>query len=71
MCDISGRTRSWLMVSAAETPGWTRLYFGSAVVPVINAATGKAEMSFLFKALLGFHKVYSRALLSSAARRLS
>ena len=27
---IDGRTRSWLMVSAAEEQGWTRLYVGSA-----------------------------------------
>ena len=68
---IDGRTRSWLMVSAAEEPGRTRLYFGSAVVPVRNASTGKSEMGFVFKALLGFHKFYSQALLSAAARRLS
>lgn len=71
MCAIDGRTRSWLMVSAAEVPGGTRLYFGSAVVPSRNASTGKSEMGFVFKALLGFHKLYSRALLSAAARRLS
>ena len=76
MCAMDGRTRSWLMVSpvstahGAETKG-TRLYFGSAVVPVMNAATGKSELGFVFKALLGFHKLYSRALLSAAARRLS
>ena len=68
---MDGRTRSWLMVSATEVPGGTRLYFGSAVVPVRNASTGKSEMGFVFKALLGVHKLYSRALLSSAARRLS
>ena len=71
LCAIDGRTRSWLMVSAAESSGGTRLYFGSAVVPVKNASTGKSEMGFVFKALLGFHKLYSRALLSAAARRLS
>jgi hypothetical protein len=68
---MDGRTRSWLMVSATEVPGGTRLYFGSAVVPVRNASTGKSEIGFVFKALLGFHKLYSRALLSAAARRLS
>ena len=71
MCDLSGGTRSWLMVSAAELPGRTRLYFGSAVVPAVNRSTGKATMGFVFKALLGFHKLYSRALLGEAARRLS
>ena len=32
LCAIDGRTRSWLMVSAAQEPGWTRLYFGSAAL---------------------------------------
>ena len=71
MCDVSGRTRSWLMVSAAELPGRTRLYFGSAVLPAVNPSTGKRSMGFVFKALLGFHKLYSRALLSAAAARLA
>ena len=71
MCAIDGRTRSWLMVSAAEVPGRTRLYFGSAVVPAVNASTGTTSMGWLFKALLGFHKLYSRALLSAAATRLT
>lgn len=72
MCDIGGRTRSWLMVSAAQGPAQgTRLYFGSAVVPVVSRSTGKSSMGVLFKALLGFHKVYSRALLGSARARLA
>lgn len=60
LVDVSGRTRSWLKVSG------TRIYFGSAVVP---SEVG-AELGFLFKALLSFHKVYSRALLWAAARKL-
>ena len=83
---MDGRTRSWFMVSAVSAvpsaheaneahdvnrANGTRLYFGSAVVPVMNASTGQSEMGFVFKALLGFHKLYSRALLSAAARRLS
>jgi hypothetical protein len=72
MCDIGGRTRSWLMVSASPEPTRsTRLYFGSAVVPVTSRSTGKPSMGFLFKALLGFHKAYSRALLGSARSRLA
>ena len=75
MCAIDGRTRSWLMVSAAQEPGWTRLYFGSAVLPeptAMNATQGKSKpnLGFVFRALIGFHKVYSRALLSAAAARL-
>ena len=74
MCAIDGRTRSWLMVSAAEVPGRTRLYFGSAVVTkvgAVNPSTGKSSMGFVFRALLGFHKLYSRALLSAAVKRLA
>ena len=74
LCAIDGRTRSWLMASTTDVPSSTRLYFGSALLPgrkTGNASTGKPEMGFVFKALLGFHKLYSRALLSAAARRLA
>ena len=67
---MDGRTRSWLMVSAAAQPRHTRLYFGSAVVSAVNPSSGKSSMGFVFKALLGFHKLYSRALLSAAAAKL-
>src|SRR5688572_23673048 len=39
MCDYRDRTRSWLMRTALPD-GSTRLYFGSAVVPVADARTG-------------------------------
>lgn len=69
MCDFQHRTRSWLMsVAESET---TRLYFGSAVVPVADARTGEKRMGAAFRALLGFHKLYSRALLRAAAARLA
>lgn len=71
MSDIGGRTRSWLMVAPSDVPGHTRLYFGSAVVPAVNPVTGKSSLGFGFTALLGFHKLYSRALLSAAAARLA
>jgi hypothetical protein len=73
LCDISGRTRSWLMVAPARVgdAATTRLYFGSAVVPVLDKQSGKASFGFAFKALLGFHKLYSRALLSAARARLA
>ena len=72
LCDFTGRTRSWLMVAPVDgqTAG-TRLYLGSAVVPVLNKASGRAELGIPFKALLGFHKLYSRALLSAAHSRLA
>lgn len=55
MCDFKDQTRSWFMVS----PG--RIYFGSAVIPVEKKT---------FRWLLGFHRLYSRALLAAAKSRL-
>ena len=72
MCDFQGKTRSWLMTGRLSTePGaGTRLYFGSAVVPSENPETGETRMGPGFQALLGFHKLYSRALLHSARSEL-
>lgn len=73
MSDLRGRTRSWLMVAPAEgsSPEGTRLYFGSAVVPIVRAGSGARSMGLAFRLLLGFHKLYSRALLSAAKSRLA
>lgn len=73
LCDFLGRTRSWLMIEAVENSNQTgtRLYFGSAVVPKLNAKTGQANYGFGFHAMLGFHRLYSRALLRSAVSRLA
>jgi hypothetical protein len=68
LCDMTRRTRSWLMV--VPRPHGARLYFGSAVVPVPDARNGEPRMGFGFSALLGFHKLYSRVLLSAARARL-
>lgn len=73
MADVLGRTRSWLMATpAGGTPAGhsTRLYFGSAVVPKIDAGSGKPAMGFAFYALGGFHRLYSRLLLGAACKRL-
>jgi hypothetical protein len=67
LCDFMARTRSWLMLGPTE--GGTRLYFGSAVVPV-GAGSGSGRLGFPFDALLGFHRLYSRVLLSGARGRL-
>jgi hypothetical protein len=72
MADVKGRTRSWFMVApgqAGRGPG-TRLYFGSAVLPVVDRATGASQVSAGFRALLGFHHRYSEVLLYSARARL-
>jgi hypothetical protein len=60
LVDVSGRTRSWFKVEGV------RIYFGSAVVP---AEPGE-DLGWLFNGLLGFHKVYSQALIWAAARKL-
>ena len=61
LCDLYGSTRSWLMTEGLGDG--TRRYFGSAVVK-------KARGRPAFRALLGFHQLYSRALLLSARGRL-
>ncbi len=69
LSDFRDRTRSWLMTQASGD-GSTRLYFGSAVVPRRDAETQERRLGTGFSALLRFHKLYSRILLSSARRRL-
>jgi hypothetical protein len=68
MCDLRGSTRSWFMLVPLSADGVlrTRLFFGSAVVPVQNRQTGQSSLGFTFNALLGFHKIYSALLLYSA-----
>lgn len=70
VCDFLGSTRSWLMV-APEALGATRLYFGSAVVPRARDRAGNPQPSAGFRLLLPVHAFYARALLRSAARKLS
>jgi hypothetical protein len=72
MCDFLGRTRSWLMTGPSGDGGATRtrLHFGTAVAPVVSKVSGRATMGFAFKALVGFHRLYSRALLYAARARL-
>lgn len=72
LADYRGRTRSWLMVVPLETANGpaTRLYFGSAVVPARAGGSTKARLGFVFRALLGFHTVYSMILLGAARRNL-
>jgi len=70
MRDFRGATRSWLMIEPRHEGGMTRLYFGSAVVPRRHGRRG-TRMGLRYRALLGFHKSYSRALLSAARARLT
>lgn len=83
LCDFQGKTRSFLMsesiaaiLDKRQTPSpkieheVTRLYFGSAIVASKGAKEGDPTLSFYFKALVGFHRLYSRALLFTAKKRL-
>lgn len=70
LCDFQRRTRSWLMVRPAAGADSTRLYFGSAVVRIGRSAPSRWGEVAAFNGLLWFHKLYSRALLNGAARRL-
>ncbi|WP_422010977.1 hypothetical protein [Roseateles sp.] len=68
MHEDSGVTRSWFKAEAGE--GGTTLWFGSAFMPRRREEGGQPRFGWLFHALLGFHRAYSRALLGAAARRL-
>lgn len=70
LADFTGRTRSWLKSAPLVGPR-TRLCFGSAVMPVRDAATGEPKPGRNFGLLLGFHKLYSRVLLAAARAKLS
>lgn len=72
LCDISGRTRSWFLVVPVGDGdvSRTRLFFGSAVVPVRNPKTGQLSLGLVFQSLLRFHQMYSVLLLYSAKLRI-
>lgn len=66
--DHVGMTMSWMRVEAVE--GGTRLYFGSVVMRPRDPRTGEQRMKGTYRALLGFHRLYSVVLLGAARRRL-
>lgn len=73
MRDISGLTRSWLMVreragGAGAVGAETELWFGSAVVPRPSRSGRPASAGWGFDLSLPFHRLYSRILLGSALR---
>jgi hypothetical protein len=68
MCDFLGNTRSWLR--AVPCDSGTRLYFGSVVTVRPDPRTGITEMGRGYRLLLGFHRLYSRALLAAARSKL-
>lgn len=67
MMDLRQQTCSWFML-VPKTNG-SQLYFGSAVMRNQETSSGK-EMKWTYRCLMGFHRLYSRALLSAAASRL-
>lgn len=69
MRDVTGATCSWLMVQPKASG--TRLYFGSGVNARKRQSDGYARLPFGYRALMGLHVVYSRALLSAAASRIA
>lgn len=70
MCDVRAHTRSWFMVTS-EHDGATRLWFGSAVVPLAVDAAGAPTLARAYRWLLPAHRTYSRVLLGAAARCVS
>jgi hypothetical protein len=67
LADTSGRTKSWLAVAGGGVG--TQLWFGSVIVPKTGA--GRPAPGPFVTALIGPHRLYSRALLAAAARRLA
>ena len=68
MMDFRWKTCSWFMLKPDN--GACRLYFGSAVMRDVEASSGR-RMRWTYRSLLGFHRLYSRALLQAAASRVS
>jgi hypothetical protein len=62
----AGQTRSWLSVAVDAQNQKTTLLFGSAVVPMRPGG----KFGLAFHTLLGFHRLYSKLLLSAAKRRV-
>lgn len=67
LIDVHKRTGSWFMVETLATGG--RLLFGSVVFRTEESPAGR-NMRWTYRSLLGFHRLYSRALLSAARSRL-
>lgn len=69
LCDVNAQTRSWLMAALADDQT-TQLYFGSVIVKQPGSAENP-KMPLGFRLVMGFHEVYSKALLKAAARTLT
>lgn len=72
VCDFAKLTRSWLMAGPRrDGQAGTQLYFGSAVVPGETDKAGNPRPTVAFRVLQPVHAFYARALLRTAARRVS
>jgi hypothetical protein len=73
LCDYQKRSRSWLMampLSQTNTNGGTRLYFGTAMMPVEKTKMGRAIGRSMIWSLTWFHKIYARKLLQAAYKKV-
>ena len=68
MRDLSGATCSWLMVKPMASG--TLLYFGSGVRARQRPGHNPERLAWSYRALMGLHLLYARALLAAAARRV-
>ncbi len=67
LCDFMGSTRSWLMSARDPLTAGTTLWFGTAIVSRKRAG----GLGPGFRAMVPFHRLYARALLRAAVRRLT
>ncbi len=67
MMDFRQQTCSWFMLAPQDSG--SLLYFGSAVMRNRETEQGK-KLKWTYRSLLGFHRLYSRALLQGAVRRI-
>ena len=67
MQDYQSRTCSWFMVE--DSGAVTALYFGSIIQPTKHLKHGEFLSKLIFTILLPAHGLYSRLLLSQAAKR--
>lgn len=72
VCDFAKLTRSWLMAGAQpDGEAGTQLYFGTAVAPTARDKSGNPRPTFGFRVLTPVHRIYARALLRAAARKVA
>ncbi len=67
MMDLRQQTCSWFMLAPQDSG--SLLFFGSAVMRTRETTQGRT-MKWTYRCLLGFHRLYSRALLQAAAKRI-